>query len=38
MEGVTAMALLLAGVDVLIMRHPKAVELVSGMIQDLTIN
>jgi acetyl-CoA decarbonylase/synthase complex subunit delta len=38
MEGVTAMALLLAGVDVLIMRHPKAVELVSGMIQDLAVN
>lgn len=36
MEGVTAMTLLLAGADVLIMRHPKAVELVRGMIQDLT--
>ena len=35
MEGVTGMTLLLAGADVLIMRHPEAVELVRGMIQDL---
>jgi len=35
MEGVTAMTLLLAGADILIMRHPQAVELVRNMIQDL---
>ena len=35
MEGVTAMTLLLAGADVLIMRHPEAVVLVKSMIQDL---
>jgi acetyl-CoA decarbonylase/synthase complex subunit delta len=38
MEGVTAMTLLLAGADVLIMRHPEAVELVRSMIQDLVGN
>ncbi len=38
MEGVTAMTLLLAGADVLIMRHPEAVELVRSMIRDLVGN
>jgi acetyl-CoA decarbonylase/synthase complex subunit delta len=36
MESVTAILLLLAGADVLIMRHPEAVKLVRGMIADLT--
>ncbi|MFH1006662.1 MAG: acetyl-CoA decarbonylase/synthase complex subunit delta [Candidatus Latescibacterota bacterium] len=36
MEGVTAMTLLQAGAEVLIMRHPEAVKLVKGMIADLT--
>ena len=35
MESVTAMTLLLAGADVLIMRHPESVKLVKGMISDL---
>jgi len=38
MEGATAMTLLLAGADVLIMRHPEAVELVRGLIRDLMSN
>lgn len=36
MEAMTAMLLLLAGSDLLIMRHPEAVELVREMISDLT--
>ncbi len=36
MEGVTAVLLLLAGADVLIMRHPEAVKLVRSLIEDLT--
>ena len=36
MEGVTALLLLLAGADVLIMRHPEAVKLVRSLIEDLT--
>jgi len=36
MEGVTAALLLLAGADVLIMRHPDAVKLVRSLIEDLT--
>jgi acetyl-CoA decarbonylase/synthase complex subunit delta len=35
MEAVTAMILLLAGGDILIMRHPEAIALVKGMIGDL---
>jgi acetyl-CoA decarbonylase/synthase complex subunit delta len=34
MEGVTAIALLLAGADILVMRHPEAVRLVREMIHD----
>jgi acetyl-CoA decarbonylase/synthase complex subunit delta len=36
MEGVTAVLLLLAGADVLIMRHPEAVKLTRSLIEDLT--
>ena len=35
MEAVTAMILLLAGGNILIMRHPEAISLVKGMISDL---
>jgi acetyl-CoA decarbonylase/synthase complex subunit delta len=35
MESVTAMVLLLAGANILIMRHPEAIGLVQGMIEDL---
>jgi acetyl-CoA decarbonylase/synthase complex subunit delta len=35
MEAITAQLLLLAGADVLIMRHPEAIRLVRGMIADL---
>ncbi len=36
MEAMSAMVLLLAGADVLVMRHPEAIKLVRGMITDLT--
>ena len=36
MEAMSATALLMAGADVLIMRHPEAIKLVKGMIADLT--
>ena len=36
MEAMTAMALLVAGGDVLIMRHPEAIRLVKEMIAELT--
>jgi len=35
MEAITAMVLLLAGANVLIMRHPEAIKLVNEMIGDL---
>jgi acetyl-CoA decarbonylase/synthase complex subunit delta len=35
MESVTAMTLLTAGADILIMRHPDAVALVKDMINEL---
>jgi len=35
MEAVTAMMLLMAGANVLVMRHPEAIRLVKGMIGDL---
>jgi acetyl-CoA decarbonylase/synthase complex subunit delta len=35
MEAVTATALLFAGANVLVMRHPQAVGLVRGLIADL---
>lgn len=34
MEAVTGVVLLLAGADVLVMRHPEAVQLVRGIISD----
>ena len=36
MEAISATALLLAGADVLIMRHPEAIKLVNEMIADLS--
>jgi acetyl-CoA decarbonylase/synthase complex subunit delta len=36
LEAMSAMVLLLAGADILIMRHPEAVKLVKEMITDLT--
>ncbi len=36
MEAMSAMFMLLAGADVLIMRHPDAVKLIREMIKDLT--
>ena len=36
MEAVTAMVLLLAGANILVMRHPEAVKLVKGLIEDLS--
>jgi len=36
MEAMSAMVLLLAGADVLIMRHPEAIKLVREMVTDLT--
>lgn len=36
MEAISAMVLLLAGGGVLIMRHPKAIKLVQGIIAELT--
>jgi len=36
MEAMSAMVLLLAGADVLVMRHPEAIKLVRGMITGLT--
>jgi acetyl-CoA decarbonylase/synthase complex subunit delta len=35
-ECITAMSLLLAGADVLIMRHPESIKLIKKMIVDLT--
>ena len=36
LEAVTAMSLLIAGADIVVMRHPDAISLVGGMIADLT--
>jgi acetyl-CoA decarbonylase/synthase complex subunit delta len=36
MEAVTAVLLLMAGADVLVMRHPDAIRLTKKMIDDLT--
>jgi len=36
MEAITAMSLLLAGADILVMRHPESVRLMRDMINDLT--
>ena len=38
MEAVTAMMLLMAGANVLVMRHPEAIQQVKGMIGDLIKN
>jgi acetyl-CoA decarbonylase/synthase, CODH/ACS complex subunit delta len=38
MEAVTAMSLLLAGADILVMRHPEAIKLIREMIAELTSN
>ncbi|MBI4180812.1 MAG: acetyl-CoA decarbonylase/synthase complex subunit delta, partial [Chloroflexi bacterium] len=38
LEAMSAMALLLAGADVLIMRHPEAIKLVRGMMAELTLS
>ena len=38
MEAVTAMSLLLAGADILVMRHPEAIKLIREMIAELTAN
>jgi acetyl-CoA decarbonylase/synthase complex subunit delta len=37
LEAMSATALLLAGADVLIMRHPEAIKLVREMMSDLTV-
>jgi acetyl-CoA decarbonylase/synthase complex subunit delta len=37
MEAMSAMALLLAGADVLIMRHPEAIRLIREMMTELTV-
>jgi len=34
MEAVTAAVLLLAGANILVMRHPEAIKLIQGMIAD----
>jgi acetyl-CoA decarbonylase/synthase complex subunit delta len=37
MEAITGVALLLAGADILVMRHPEAIQLIREMIADLTM-
>lgn len=37
MEAVTSMSLLIAGADLVIMRHPESVALVKDMIKELTV-
>jgi len=37
MEAITAMTLLLAGADIVIMRHPEGIKLVKGMIKELMV-
>ena len=36
LEAMSAMALLVAGGDILIMRHPEAIKLIKEMIAELT--
>lgn len=36
MESLTAMSMLLAGADIVVMRHPESVKLIRDMIQELT--
>lgn len=38
LEAMTALLLLLAGGDILVMRHPDAIQLVRGLISDLMAN
>jgi acetyl-CoA decarbonylase/synthase complex subunit delta len=38
MESMSAVVLLLAGADVLIMRHPEAIGLVRDMITELSVS
>lgn len=35
MESLTAMSMLLAGADIVVMRHPESVQLIKNMIQEL---
>ena len=35
LEAVTAMSLLIAGADIVIMRHPEGISLIKGMIKEL---
>ena len=35
LEAMTAVTLLLAGADILVMRHPKAIELVRNYVADM---
>jgi acetyl-CoA decarbonylase/synthase complex subunit delta len=37
LEAMSAMCLALAGADILIMRHPEAINLVKGMIEELMV-
>ena len=37
LEAMSAMCLLLAGADVVVMRHPDAIKLVKDMIEDLVV-
>jgi acetyl-CoA decarbonylase/synthase complex subunit delta len=37
MEAITAVTLLLAGADIIVMRHPEAIKLVREMISDLKV-
>ena len=37
MEAITATVLMLAGADLLVMRHPDAIKLVRNMIKELTV-
>ncbi len=38
LEAMSAMALLMAGADILVMRHPEAIKLIRGMIAELTVS
>ena len=35
MESVTAMSVLIAGADIVVMRHPESVNLIKDMIKEL---
>ena len=36
LEAMSAMCILLAGVDILVMRHPEAINLIKTMIDELS--